>query len=139
MAVVARDHYKPPGQPCLVKEGGKHRYRIPGPARIELFPLQQLVVDGIDDDTDNASVRRCDLLPNFTGEHGISLAAEGRFVEDNREKAALAVSPQPGVRLKAGLLVGRRSLPQQTAEEARPRRLARTRRLAALAASTGLI
>ena len=91
MAVVARDHDKPPGQLRLVKEGGQDRYRITGPTGIELFPLQQLIIDGIDDDADNMSVRRCDLLPNLPGEHGISLATKGRLVEENRGKATLAV------------------------------------------------
>ena len=111
MAVVARDHDKAPGQLRLVKQGGKDRYRIAGPAGIELFPFEQLIIDGIDDNADNASVRRCDLLANLPGEHGVSLATEGRFVEDNRGKAAPAVGPEPGVRLEADLLIGRRSLP----------------------------
>ena len=110
-----------------MKQGGQDRYRIAGPAGIELLPLEQLIVDGIDDDADNASVRRCDLLPNLPGEHGVSLATEGRFVEDNRGKATLAVGPEPGVRLEAGLLIGRRSLPQLTAQEACPRNLGNRR------------
>ena len=99
MAVVARDDDETPGELGLVKQGGQDRYRIAGPAGIELFPLQQLIVDGIDDDADNASVRRCDLLPNLPREHGVLLAAKGRLVEDDRGKAALGVgSGARGVR-----------------------------------------
>src|SRR5262245_1437141 len=123
MSVVAGDDHQAPGDLGFVKQGGKDRYRIAGPSGIELLSLQQVIVDGIDDDADDAAVWRCDLLSDLPREHGITLAAEGRFVEDNRRKAALAVGPQPGVRLESGLLVGPRSLPQPSAEEARPRNL----------------
>jgi hypothetical protein len=62
MAVIADQHDQPTRDPSLVQQRRQHLDFVAGPAGVDLFALQQMIVHRVDHNAHDATVGRSDLL-----------------------------------------------------------------------------
>ena len=89
---------------CLVQQGRQHLDLVARPAGIDLLALQERVVDGVHDDTNDPAMRRSDLFTHFGGQTGIVCLLQRCFVEQDRHGTATAMRAEPRMRSKTVVL-----------------------------------